>query len=148
MGLQMAFYRQGEAVCSDLTLDARFVGWENMAHGGVISAVLDEVMAWAILYFKQSFCVTRKITVRFLKPVPVSTPITARGRLVSSRRTYTCLTEGELVDRAGTVLARAEADFALLTDEQIELLPLKVRADMARYIEQFEAVVSDSPVTR
>ena len=55
-------------------------GWENMVHGGIISALLDEVMSWAIMYHKKTFLVTRKMSIKYIRPVPVETPLTAKGR--------------------------------------------------------------------
>lgn len=134
IGLKMTFYRLGDQICSDLVLGERFVGWENMAHGGVVSAVLDEVMAWTILYYKRAFCVTRQITVRYLKPLPVETPVTARARLLDTPRRFACQLESEIVDAEGTVLARAEADFALLREKQLNLIPEHVRRDMLLFV--------------
>jgi len=77
IGLKMSFYCLGRTVRSDLTLSEKHVGWENIVHGGVISTVLDEIMGWAVIAFKREFFVTRKIEVRYLRPVTVHTPVTA-----------------------------------------------------------------------
>jgi hypothetical protein len=53
IGLRMTFYRQGDAVCSDVVLKRDHVGWQNMAHGGIISTLLDEVMAWTVIYLNR-----------------------------------------------------------------------------------------------
>jgi hypothetical protein len=55
IGLNLTFYRRGEYVCSDIKLGRNYEGWENMAHGGIISTLLDEVMGWALIYFKKFF---------------------------------------------------------------------------------------------
>lgn len=55
IGLNLNFYREGEYVCSDITLDKNYEGWENMAHGGIVSALLDEVMSWTVIYFRRVF---------------------------------------------------------------------------------------------
>ena len=33
----------------ELTLPDRFEGWEGLIHGGIVSTILDEVMAWALV---------------------------------------------------------------------------------------------------
>lgn len=138
-GLKMRFYRRGDEVRSDVVLAKRFVGWENMAHGGVVSALLDEVMAWTILYFRRSLCVTREIKVRYLKPVPIEVPLTLIGALVQpERRRFGCRVEAQVLDKSGTILARAEADFALLRQEQLDLLPERVRRDMEAFVSDLD----------
>jgi len=44
IGLHLNFFRSGDYVCSEITLDRYHGGWENIAHGGIISTILDEVM--------------------------------------------------------------------------------------------------------
>ncbi len=46
-------------------------GWRGIVHGGVISAAIDEVMAYAIGSISRSVGVTAELTVRFKKPVKV-----------------------------------------------------------------------------
>jgi acyl-coenzyme A thioesterase PaaI-like protein len=48
IGLNLQFYRFGDAVYSDITLGKNHEGWENVAHGGIVSTLLDEVMSWSI----------------------------------------------------------------------------------------------------
>jgi len=107
-----------------------------MAHGGIVSTLLDEIMAWAVIYFERAFCMTKSISTDFLRPVPIGVPIRARGRLLDSNGGSECRAEGEVVDGDGRLLARATAEFALLRHDQIARLPDDVRSDMARYIER------------
>jgi acyl-coenzyme A thioesterase PaaI-like protein len=139
-GLKMRFYRVGDEVRSDVVLAPSFVGWENMAHGGVISSLLDEVMAWTIMVFRRSLCVTREIKVRYLKPVPVEAPLMVVGAIAPrERRRWLCRVNGRMLDASGVELARAEAEFALLREEQLGLLPERVRRDMAAFVAELEA---------
>ena len=46
IGLNLHFYLRGGYLCSDITLGKNYEGWENMAHGGIVSTLLDEVMSW------------------------------------------------------------------------------------------------------
>ncbi len=141
VGLHMSFHSLGDEVVSEVTLPAHLVGWENMAHGGVVSTLLDEIMAWTVLYFRRSFCVTREIRVRFLAPVRVGEPVIVSGRIVEGEqsRKYACKVAGKVIDAgSGKVLARAQADFAILRDEQLSLLPENVRKDMSGFLASVE----------
>ena len=46
IGLNLKFYVCGKYMCSDVALGKDYEGWENMAHGGIVSTLLDEVMSW------------------------------------------------------------------------------------------------------
>jgi acyl-coenzyme A thioesterase PaaI-like protein len=137
IGLQMILYRQGDAICSDVVLNGHHVGWQHMAHGGIISTLLDEVMAWAVIYFKRAFSVTRKMTVRYRAPVPVDVPLTVRGAIAPESPAGTCRTAGVLLDREGKTLATGEAEFVLLSAERLTALPEDMKRDMFRLFERF-----------
>lgn len=108
-GLQLSLYYDAETVKTAFTIPQRFAGYGGMAHGGVVAAVLDEVMAWAANCAARGGTATGEMTLRYRKPVPVETPIAAEGRVVSQRgRIYE--TEAELTG-GGAVLASAKAVF-------------------------------------
>ena len=64
---------------------ARFVphrdhcGYNDRVHGGVMAALLDEVMGWAPSVIKRRFCVAAEIIIRYLKPLPIGQAVTVRG---------------------------------------------------------------------
>jgi len=135
----MTFYRQGEAVCSDVVLKRHHVGWQNMAHGGIISTLLDEVMGWAVIYLKRSFSVTRRITVRYKAPVPVDVPLTVRGSIAEECAAGTCRTAGVLLDGDGKALATGEAEFVLLSAERLTAIPEEVKREMTKLFELLQS---------
>jgi uncharacterized protein (TIGR00369 family) len=113
--------RMGSGRCAvDLTLPNRFEGWEGIAHGGIISTILDEVMAWSLIE-QDSWGVTARIAVDFKKPVFVGRPIRAEGWIVDTKRRVH-RTAGRIVDADGEVLATAEATFVAATEEKKQIL--------------------------
>ena len=86
IGLNLEFYRSGDKVCTDITLGEYHVGWSNISHGGILSTLLDEVMSWAVLYFKRIFFVTRKMQVKYIRPVMVGTPLTVAGQVLGQNQ--------------------------------------------------------------
>lgn len=85
---------------------SRYVeGYTGMVHGGIISAMLDEVMAWS-LYRLGVWAVTGELTTRYRKPLVVGEPVVARGWLVQDR--------GRMIDVRGEI--RREEDGVLLAD--------------------------------
>jgi len=136
-GLHLSFYACEDRVCADVTLDRYRVGWEGIAHGGMISTLLDEVMSWTIIYFKQVFFVTRKMEVRYLKPVPVETPLTVCGRMGEVCRPPRIEVTADILDKEGARLAHSRGEFVQLDERKIGLIPPGLRADMEQLFERF-----------
>ena len=109
-GLHLELHAGADRCWVEITLAERFQGWEGIAHGGIVSTLLDEVMAWAVVDH-DIWGVTARMQVEFRKPVPIGRPIRAEGWVTSVRRRLV-ETEGVVLDPAdGTVLARAQATF-------------------------------------
>ena len=96
---------------AQLTIPARLQGWRGVAHGGIVSTVLDEAMAHA-LGAAGFLGVTGEITVRYRRPVPTGVPVTVVGRVLERRRNLAELS-AELSDADGAVLASARARFVV-----------------------------------
>jgi acyl-coenzyme A thioesterase PaaI-like protein len=140
-GLKMSFYSQGESVRSDIILNDHHVGWENIAHGGIISTVLDETMAWTVVAFRQVFFVTRSIEIRYLRPVQVNVPLTAIGEIDPEPVAKGCRVVGSLVDGEGSKMALAKAEMAFLPEKRLPLLPDKYRKDMERVFQEMRELL-------
>jgi acyl-coenzyme A thioesterase PaaI-like protein len=109
-GLQLRLHLDPGSSWTETTIDARFGGWEGIIHGGIICAILDEVMAWALIS-EDCWGVTAKMTVQFRRPVPVGNAIRAEGSLVDRRRRV-LRTEGRMLEAAtGELLATAEGTY-------------------------------------
>lgn len=138
IGLNMQFYRLGDMVCSDITLERNHEGWENMAHGGIISTLLDEVMSWTVLYFKKTFLVTRKMEIKYIKPVPLSIPLTARGKILDEPGYSKIEVRGEIVDAAGKLLVRSRGEFVMLAENQLSSVSNGLKQEMIDMFKHFE----------
>ena len=68
-GLQMKFFTNKKTVFSRVTIPSHLCGWNNVAHGGVVSTILDEIMSWAAMYLLKRIVLTESMTVEFIKPV-------------------------------------------------------------------------------
>lgn len=87
-GLHLNFYEQ-----DDGTILGKFTGkdhhqsYPGRMHGGVITAALDETIGRAIMaqYGEAIWGVTVELNVRFLKPVPLDTPLTIIGRITQDK---------------------------------------------------------------
>jgi len=94
---------------SPILVPRRYEGPRAAAHGGIVTAYLDEVLA--AVRATDRLSVTGEITVRFVKPVPLETPILGRGRLTARHDRYVDV-QGSLEELATSrVLARARGRF-------------------------------------
>ncbi len=137
IGLKLSFYRQGEYVCSDITLGKNYEGWENMAHGGIVSTLLDEVMSWAVIYFKRIFFVTRRVKIKYIRPVPLYKLLTVKGKMIEGGNRRLCKAKGLIQDEDENILVRGEATFAILPDKDLNLVPDKLKREMNNFFKRF-----------
>ncbi len=138
IGLNLEFYRFGDYVCSDITLGKYHEGWQNMAHGGIISTLLDEVMSWTIIYFKKVFFVTRKMEVKYVNPVLVGTPLTVKGMLRDESEPPKITARAEIRDDIGKLLVRSKGEFVILPEERLSSVPDDLKKDMLSLFKKFE----------
>jgi uncharacterized protein (TIGR00369 family) len=119
-GLQLEFENQGGEVISTFTADEDLAGYPGVLHGGITSAVLDEVM------IKSAFAggvltVTAEINVRYRKPVPTGKPLTFVGRIVETRGRMVSAA-GEVRDESGTTLASATGRYVRVRGPEYDRL--------------------------
>src|SRR5262249_380542 len=111
IGLRVRTFKTEDGVVSPIVVPARYEGPQGAAHGGIVTAYLDEVLAGAAVYATGRLSVTGEITVRFVKPVPLETALIGRGRLTARHERYVDV-EGWLEELATSeVLARARGRF-------------------------------------
>ena len=120
IGLNLEFYVTGDKVYSEITLGKYHVGWADITHGGIISTLLDEVMSWTILYFKRIFFVTRKMELKYIKPVATGVPLIVSGSLLSSdKNEKIIMVKGELRDKNNILYAKSRGEFIKIDEEDI-----------------------------
>ncbi len=116
-GLQLDVHAGDGRCWTELTLPERFEGWGGIAHGGIACAILDEMMAWAIIDH-DSWSVTARMTVEFKRPILVGAPIRGEGWIVRSRRRLLDAA-ARIVDlETGAVLATAEALYVAVPEDR------------------------------
>ena len=111
-GLHLKFYplTDGTGVWATFTPERVHEGFTGMVHGGIVTAVLDEAMGWAVSA-REIWAVTGRISVEFRAPVKVGRETIVSGRIANDRGRALELT-GELRQREGDrLLARATATF-------------------------------------
>jgi acyl-coenzyme A thioesterase PaaI-like protein len=120
-GLQIKFYQpEPGKVVANYSVPARFEGYPGIVHGGVVSAMLDEVAGRAFITGDPPrFMVTAKISVRFRKPVPIEQPLQLFGYAKEDKGRM-AVAAGEIRDLDDNLLAEAEVILANMPAEVIE----------------------------
>lgn len=108
-GLNVAFYSDNDRVVAEYTAGRRFEGYENILHGGILSALLDEVMIRAVLD-RGIFCLTSEIRVKFKKMVKIGEKLSLEGRLAQDKGRV-LVAEGKITNQKNEVVALGEAKF-------------------------------------
>jgi acyl-coenzyme A thioesterase PaaI-like protein len=117
-GLHLHFYaRPGGGVWAPFVPTRAFEGYGGMIHGGIISTLLDEIMAWS-LYRQEIWAVTATMSTRFRKPVEVDVPVRLVG-WVERDRGRVLEVRGEVRRQVDDVLlAEASATFMRVPESQ------------------------------
>jgi len=99
-----------------VVIPREYQGWEGIAHGGIVAALLDEVSAYATMSVSKQV-VTGELTIRYLKPVPIGQEITVAAHVCEQvRRTVKV---ESIMTWQGETLARAEARMVVLRSSSI-----------------------------
>lgn len=106
VGLKLKFVKDGDEARGEFVISELYQGWRGYVHGGIISTILDEAMAY--IYFPEIKGVTAKTEIRIRQPVPIGVPLVATGRLV--KKTRKLLTAAATITlKDGTVVAESTA---------------------------------------
>ncbi len=117
-GLRMRFFVGDEGqIHAWFRPDDTQTGYQDIVHGGVISALLDEILGWPIALQAGLMCFTGELTIRFVKPMSAGRtylatayPGTDKGRYWEGK--------GDIRDDQGTIYAKANGKYFLLPAEQ------------------------------
>lgn len=115
-GLQLEFDTEGEEYVTYFTPEKRHQGYVGIVHGGIVSTVLDEVMA-RYAHILGHNAVTGEMTVRFKRPALVGHRLRFAGRIdEENSRMLVC--SARVNDEDGTLIAEATGKMVRVrTDE-------------------------------
>ena len=97
--------------------DATQTGYENIVHGGVVSALLDELLGWPIVLQTGRMAYTAELTVRFVKPVRVGCTYLATAHPGTDRGRY-WEGSGDIRGEDGKVYVKGHGKYFLLSSAQ------------------------------
>jgi len=138
-GLKMRFASNGEMLESRLTLPEHHCSWENVAHGGITSTLLDEIMGWAAIHLLRRLVLTKTMTVEYVKPVYVGRPIRVTGEIKEQPSHKEVIMQGALYDAKGALRAKATGTFALIkpaTAKRLKIMGADALADFLPLVDE------------
>jgi uncharacterized protein (TIGR00369 family) len=102
------FYDEGKAK-GQYTPTPEFEGYKGILHGGILSALLDEVMIYSIVA-QGIITVTVGMEVKFKKPARIGETLYLEGQITEDKGKI-LVTEGKIFIEDGTIIATAKGKF-------------------------------------
>ena len=138
IGLHLKFTPEGDGVRASFIPGPEHQGFDDVVHGGIISAVLDEAMAWATAH-AGLWAVTGEMRVRFRQPLKIGDLTTVVARVSGTRgRLVTRPWLSSMLDRDRSPVATASATFVKV-DADVEA------AWRARYLQDPDIDSAEAP---
>jgi len=105
IGLKLEFDREGDEYVTYFTPGKEYQGYTGITHGGIVSTILDEVMA-RYAYVLGHNVVTGEMTVRLKRPARIGHKLRFAGRIDSENsRLMEC--SATATDEDGALIAQA-----------------------------------------
>ncbi|MBU1024208.1 PaaI family thioesterase [bacterium] len=120
-GFRVSFILDGDdGIYFNVKIPEMYQGYDGIVHGGMISTMLDEVMANC--FFRRGIdCVTIEINVRFLKALPVEKDVKVVGKIEKQNSRFGFST-GWIEDNTGTRYAEGNGKFYLIAEDSDEVI--------------------------
>ena len=114
-GLRVRCFRTETGVVSPIVIARQFAGPPATAHGGIVATYMDEVLAGAAAQASGRVAVTGELTIRYVQPAPLETPLLGRAQAVAEHGRYIDV-EGRLEEFGSErLLATARGRFVFVT---------------------------------
>lgn len=118
LGLHLHFLEDGDEIVSAFRPDFNHQGWLNTLHGGIQSALLDEICGWVVMRKLQTGGVTSKMETKFLRPVSTNgEEVQLRAHIVDQKRNFVTI-EATLADSSGKVCTKALCTYFVFPPEK------------------------------
>jgi acyl-coenzyme A thioesterase PaaI-like protein len=138
-GLHMKFYYDGcKYLTSSLRLKEKFKGWDQLIHGGVISVIFDELMAWTIIYITKNIMLTKSITTNYYSKVVTNTKVEAFA-WIEEIKSKEAILKSELYDDKDNLCAQASGVYAIFPLKLAKKLHLMSEESVIKFKNFFSA---------
>jgi uncharacterized protein (TIGR00369 family) len=112
IGLHLKFTKIPQGVKTVFIPEQKYEGYREITHGGIISALLDETLAWMCLEYSPRM-MTISLEIKFFRPVRTGKPVTIEATLTRLTKRYV-YGIAKTVSSDGRLLAQAKGKMARL----------------------------------
>ncbi len=116
LGVTLYWDEDSQKTVIPFTPKADWCGYEGVVHGGILTALCDDAMAWSAKQASDKWSVTANISVRFLRPVEAGKNYTVSGH-ASEPEGRKIHTEARILDEDGKVCADARGVFVAMKNK-------------------------------
>jgi uncharacterized protein (TIGR00369 family) len=109
IGLKVTFFFDEGKAKAQYTPTREFEGYKDICHGGILSALLDEVMIYSIIA-QGIITVTVQIEIKFKNPAKIGETLFLEGQITEDKGKI-LLTEGKISKKDGTIIATSKGKF-------------------------------------
>jgi len=119
-GLKVKFLEENGKVKAEYVASDKFQGYKDILHGGIISALLDEVMVKAVLA-KGVLAVTCEMSIEFSQPVKTGEKLFLEGEIVKDKEKI-FWTKGKVTKTDNTLVALGSGKYVKINEKLRKLL--------------------------
>ncbi len=113
IGLKLAFHMQDGKYTTTKMLAKEYQGYDGIAHGGILTTMLDESMAGYLNKELGEHAVTARLDVRYRKPAPINEELTISSWEESRKGNFVSM-KAEITRADGTIIAEASGKMAIV----------------------------------
>lgn len=119
-GLKAPFYNMEDgSVVSVFSFDFNHQSYPERVHGGLISAMLDEIIGRSLwVTEKDTYAVTTSLEITYRKPVPYGEKLLAKG-FITNNSSHWFSAEGFIYNKNGNLLAQGKGRYLKLPPDKI-----------------------------
>ena len=111
-GLKLDFRIEGNCFVTETVLAREYQGYTGVAHGGIVSTMLDEAMGGYLVALGEK-ALTGRLAVRYRHPTPIGEKLRIEGR-IEARRSRFVKMKARIILEDGTVTAEGTAEMAVV----------------------------------
>jgi len=108
----MPFYTDEKYLWTELKLHDCYKGWDQVIHGGILSTILDELMAWTAIYLTKNIMLTKSMTLNYHEKVETNSNVRAFS-WIEELKPKEIILKSELYNSQGTLCTSAIGIYAL-----------------------------------
>ena len=117
IGLRLDFVVQDDKYVARKVLDREYQGYDGIAHGGILTTMLDEAMAGYLNKELGEKAVTARLDIRYRKPVPIGEELVITSWVESRKGSFVSM-KGSIALPDGTIAVEGSGKLAIV--EQAE----------------------------